>query len=251
MKLPDNLIRCSIRVNDKRLHHVASADPHPGGRPIVLVHGVGLSHRYLVPLATLLADQLPLYLPDLPGFGRSYKPLRILNLNELADWLADWLRAVGLRDAGVMGQSLGCQVAIHLAARHPELVGRLVLQGVTVDPGARSLWQQFIRWRQNQQTEDKSAMPSAFPDYLACGLRRIIRTYKYAVDDRPEQLLPRIQCPTLVVRGEHDVIGSHAWHEQVTELLPRGRLETVSGVGHTINVSAPNDLAQLLRTFCA
>lgn len=222
----------------------------PGRGPVILVHGVGLSHRYLVPLAALLADQLPVYLPDLPGFGRSYKPLQVLTLDELADWLTDWMRTLGLRDACVMGQSLGCQVVVHLAARHPELVGRLVLQGVTVDPAARTRWQQFIRWRKNQQTEDKSAMPSAFPDYLACGVRRIICTYKHAVDDRPEQLVPRIQCPALVVRGENDVIGSAAWHKQVTDLLPKGRLETVAGAGHTINVSAPEHLAQLLRTVC-
>jgi pimeloyl-ACP methyl ester carboxylesterase len=37
-----------------------------------------------------------------------------------------------------MGQSFGTQVAVQLGARHPESVSRIVLQGMTVDPEART-----------------------------------------------------------------------------------------------------------------
>jgi 2-hydroxy-6-oxonona-2,4-dienedioate hydrolase len=235
-------------VEGWKLHSVTSVHSDTPGPPTVLVHGIGLSYRYLVPMAELLADELPVYVPDLPGFGKSHKTRRTLKLTELADWLARWMRALQLESAVVMGQSFGCQLVIHLAARHPELVGRAVLQGVTADPEARTLWQQFKRWRRNQNLEDNSG-PSALPDYLRCGPWRIVRTYKYAVDDRPEDVLPNVRCPTLVIGGENDPIGSQQWHEQIAQLLPHGRLLVLDSVAHTINLSAPARLASAVRNF--
>ena len=42
--------------------------------PIVLVHGLAVSHRYLMPTAALLARRHPVGVPDLPGFGLSGDP---------------------------------------------------------------------------------------------------------------------------------------------------------------------------------
>ncbi|HYO82090.1 MAG TPA: alpha/beta fold hydrolase [Bryobacteraceae bacterium] len=42
-----------------------------GVPPVVLVHGLGVSSRYMVPLACSLARHFPVYSPDLPGFGEA------------------------------------------------------------------------------------------------------------------------------------------------------------------------------------
>ena len=60
-----------------------------GGPPVVLVHGLGLSGRYMLPVADRLAPRYPVYLPDLPGFGDSAKPARALDVSGLADALAE------------------------------------------------------------------------------------------------------------------------------------------------------------------
>src|SRR5690606_32567030 len=49
-----------------------SANP-PDARVMTHLHGFGLSGRYLLPTAELLADEFHTYVPDLPGFGRSGK----------------------------------------------------------------------------------------------------------------------------------------------------------------------------------
>jgi 2-hydroxy-6-oxonona-2,4-dienedioate hydrolase len=56
--------------------------------PVVLVHGYGMSSRYMVPLALELARDFVVYVPDLPGFRRSSKPRKVLDIVELADALA-------------------------------------------------------------------------------------------------------------------------------------------------------------------
>jgi pimeloyl-ACP methyl ester carboxylesterase len=40
-----------------------------GAMQLVLVHGLGLSYRYMMPTAQALIDDYAVYVPDLPGFG--------------------------------------------------------------------------------------------------------------------------------------------------------------------------------------
>ncbi|WP_431886562.1 alpha/beta fold hydrolase [Micromonospora wenchangensis] len=57
-------------VDGLRTHTRRSADPTaPGTPPVVLVHGLAVSHRYLTPLAETLGTTHPVYVPDLPGLG--------------------------------------------------------------------------------------------------------------------------------------------------------------------------------------
>ncbi|WP_292510847.1 alpha/beta fold hydrolase, partial [Methylobacterium sp.] len=61
-----------------------SINPVPDNRlPVILVHGLGMSSRYMIPLARHLAPHFRVYAPDLPGFGLSDKPHRALTVREL------------------------------------------------------------------------------------------------------------------------------------------------------------------------
>ena len=74
------------------------ADRVPTWFPAVaLVHGLGVSSRYMAALARQLAPFYRVFAVDLPGFGRSEKPPQALGLVELAEALAGWMRATGLR----------------------------------------------------------------------------------------------------------------------------------------------------------
>ena len=137
-----------------------SACPSPAPRlPVVLVHGLGLSGRYMLPVARHLAPHFPVYLPDLPGFGDSEKPADTLDVPGLADALAAWIAAAGLARAALLGNSFGCQIIADLAARHPDLVERAVLQGPTTPPDERSWLWQFVRWRQIQPFNEEACGP--------------------------------------------------------------------------------------------
>jgi 2-hydroxy-6-oxonona-2,4-dienedioate hydrolase len=104
--MPQKLGRLESRwvtVDGLPVHARVSVDPVPDGFPaLVLVHGLGVSGRYMVPTAERLAPHFRVYAPDLPGFGRSGKPSRVLNLTELADALAGWMRAAGLERAALL-----------------------------------------------------------------------------------------------------------------------------------------------------
>jgi len=108
------------------------------GEPVLLLHGLGVSGRYFVPLASVLAARRQVIVPDLPGWGRSERPSRPLGLGGAADVLGELLRRRGRGAVSIVANSFGCQVALMLAQRRPELVGPLTLVGPTVDPRYRS-----------------------------------------------------------------------------------------------------------------
>ncbi|MEU2924511.1 alpha/beta hydrolase [Streptomyces sp. NPDC007251] len=53
------------------------------------------------------------------------------------------------------------------------------------------------------------------------------------------------------MRGTRDPIVPRAWAEEVARLLPDGRTASVPGAGHTLNCSAPLELARITRTLLA
>lgn len=235
-------------VRGLRMHGLVSTGPAPhDAPPIVLVHGSGLSGRYMIPIARELAGDFRVQVPDLPGFGDSDKPENIYSVPELADALAAWMPEADLERTAFLGNSFGCQVIADLAARYPERVTHAVLQGPTTPPGERSWWRQFMCWRQNQRHNPPSLAEVTRPEYRKCGLRRMFRSFQHQITDRIEDKAPRILAPVLVVRGAIDPIAGQRWCEEIVKLCPRGSLEVIPGVAHTLCYTSP---AQLARVTC-
>ena len=173
---------------------------------LVLVHGLGVSGDYLLPMAERLAGDFNLLIPDLPGFGRSEKPARVMDVPQLAAHLAEWLPAVGLERAAFLANSLGCQVVARLAATEPRRVERAILVGPTVDRIDHTLTRQLARGFRQFSREPKALWPILVRDYWATGTRELLETFRYALADSAEEHYRQMPMPTLVVRGSRDLI---------------------------------------------
>lgn len=230
--------------------HARVADRVPSWFPaVVLVHGLGVSSRYMSALLRELAPFYRVFAVDLPGFGRSERPSRPLGLVELAEALAGWMRATGLRSATLVGNSYGCQIAVELAARRPRLVERLVLIGPTIDPARRTRRQLVMRLLVDAVREPLSLLLLAVLEYLRCGPRVMLKTLADAVAHPLEARLPLVVAPALVVRGMRDPLVSAPWAERVASQLPAGRLAVVPGVAHAAHYAAPRAVARIVRRF--
>ncbi|HEV2727459.1 MAG TPA: alpha/beta hydrolase [Solirubrobacterales bacterium] len=218
---------------------------------VVLVHGVIVSGRYMTPLAEELAPDFPVLVPDLPGYGRSDSPPSPPSLTDLADAAVATARAAGYERAALVGNSFGAQIAIEAALRHPDVVERVALVGLTTDPRARSLPLQFWRWLRCARDEDLSVLPVMARDLYDIGPRQAVHVLRVMMRDRPERKLARVRQPTLVVRGAYDRIAPETWSREAVDLLPDGRFAAIPDCAHMPNWSAPQSLAAVLRDFLA
>ncbi|WP_063739365.1 alpha/beta fold hydrolase [Streptomyces iakyrus] len=221
------------------------------GPSVVCVHGAGVSSREFQPFLKVLGHRHDAWTVDLPGFGASSGPPYPLGLRALADALADWLAAVDLDPVVLLGGSFGCQVAVDAAVRHPDRIAALVLVGPTLDPAARGFVRQLLRWMRNSPHERASMAALNLADYRDAGVRRIVGAFAESLRDRIEDKLPHIHAPALVVRGDHDRLVPQEWAEEVTRLLPAGRLAVVAHVGHMVPYRRPQELAGLVTDFLA
>lgn len=227
-----------------------STDNFSAGRPpIVLVHGLSQSSSYLMPTAARLAEKYCIYVPDLPGFGRSKKTKKIFTIEEMAEVLEAWIEALGLGEIVLLGNSLGSEFIIEHTLQYPGRAREIILTGLTPDPKRRSFFQYMLRLFAAGMLEPPSFLPVTIKDYLAAGVRRTLQTARCTLDDPIKQKLPRVNIPALVVRGSMDPIVSQEWAEESARLLPSGRLEVIQGGGHAVNWSYAEELCRKVEGF--
>src|ERR687894_1443129 len=106
-----------------------------GGPPVLLVHGWLSSSRIWEQLAGRLAQRFTVYTLDLSGFGESDKPLSGYGVRNGSRLLYAFCAHFGLTRTNIIGHDLGGNMAVKLAADHPDLVGRLVLVATPADEG--------------------------------------------------------------------------------------------------------------------
>jgi 2-hydroxy-6-oxonona-2,4-dienedioate hydrolase len=229
--------------------HARSATGPSGARPAVLLPGIGLSYRYMMPLAAALTVWAPVHVIDQPGGGLSDRPGRRLGLAGLADALLGWIETAGVNAPAVVANSYGCQVAVQAAVQEPARIDRLVLLSPTADPEARNMGRLLRRWMRNSRRERPSQLIINLRDYGEAGPRSVLAALAPMLGDRIEDKLPSVACPALVVRGERDAIVSQGWADEVTALLPRGRQLVVPGGSHSLNYAYADDTARLIGPF--
>lgn len=197
---------------------------------LVLIHGLGVGPDYFRPLAHRLAGRYEVQAPQLP---REPQPM---------DRLGDVI--VPLLPGALVANSMGCQVAVEVAIRRPELVSHLVLVAPTVDPRMRPWPKMVPGFFLDGAREPPSLWWIVARDYAAMGPRRFVGMARHANAHRIEERLPLVAQPTLVLRGGRDGFVSQRWCEEAAALLPQGRLVVVPGEPHAVHYTAPAVVAQ-------
>jgi len=216
--------------------------------PIVCVHGFGISSSYFVPAAELLAAEFDVYAPDLPGHGCSQTPARPLDIPSMADALIRWMDVVGLQRASMVANSMGCQIAVDAAVRHPDRVARLVLIGPTMDPSTRNVLELLRLSAIGGMYERPSLTKLLLKDYSRMALR-LIPELGFMLRDRIEAKLPHVHATSMLVRGENDTIAPQAWVDQVGRLIHAHRIVVIPRWGHAVHFSAAEQLVQAIAPF--
>jgi 2-hydroxy-6-oxonona-2,4-dienedioate hydrolase len=243
------------------------------GAPIVLLHGLGGDGSRWRPNIEPLARDFHVFALDQIGFGKSDKPLANYHTGMLAEFLVDFLKAVGVPKASLVGNSMGASVALYTAAKFPNAVDRIVLAdgggyrsgmgGNTAPPTAEALRRRQL---QNSVTRDetreffrilfhdKSLVTDKMVDeQLAMRLRSAFTITKIQeAGDRgslTEQEVRSVKAPTLIVWGKYDELANPAGADRLEQAIPGSRKVIIDNCGHMPQLERADEFNRLVRDF--
>jgi len=261
-------------------------DPEIDGLPVLLIHGGGYDNAAISwskVFGPLSSDRMVIA-PDLPGFGYTEGIPVTGAVDDLADLAITVARSYGLHRLVVAGISMGGDIALHVAMRHPDVVAGLVL----VAPGGltarlRNGATQFVAW-----------LASRLPDPILYGLGRLAGRFgasylsrmvhdpttvdaevraEFARETRRpgsgvgygrynqatlgpgrmrNNLLPevsRITAPALFLHGEDDPLVDPAGSVAAVAAMPRAELVLVGRCGHWLPIEVPEIFTSEVTAF--
>lgn len=253
------------------------------GEVLLLIHGMAGSSESWGSVPSLLAKNYRVIAPDLLGHGLSAKPRTDYSLGAFAAGLRDLLDELGIREATIVGHSLGGGVAMQFMYQHPEYCRRLILissGGLGPDvglilrllsaPGAEMLMPLIapppVLGIGNTVRSCMGAMGFRSPrgaemwrtySALADGPTRqaFSRTLRSVVDYRGQtvsalsRLRVRSEVPTLLIWGAKDQIIpiEHGYEAQAA--CAGSHLEVLPEVGHFPQMEAPAKVADIIAGF--
>lgn len=228
------------------------AEAYHGRLPVVLVHGMVVASPYMHDLGRQLAPWLRVFIPDLPGFGRSAGALGkgdAVSIRQLARGLHDWMDAAGIREAHFVANSLGCQILAEFTRFWPGRVGRLVLQGPTMDSSRRPLRETVLAMVANSSNEPLSMGAIMFRDYWRAGWRRAVALFGETADYRILDVLQTVETPTLLLSCELDPVAPCKWVAELSDAMPNAVHYVLTKAAHTANYSATEKMSRNILRY--
>lgn len=239
------------RVGSFTIH---SAESGSEGEVLMLLHGLSGSGRWWARNVPGLTQEHRVVIPDLVGYGRTPLVDRVPTLTEMADLLRAWLDALDIDTADLAGHSMGGQLAIHFAARHPDRIRRLVLVDAAgiprpVTPGdvVRFALEIAPLWRWG----DPTFLPVIVGDAWTAGPRTLLRSIVHILRDDVRPCLPSVAASTLIIWGERDnwVPVEHAL--EFRRAIPDSSLVILRRAAHMPMVDRPDAFNRLVLRFLA
>ncbi|KAJ5364264.1 uncharacterized protein N7496_009977 [Penicillium cataractarum] len=241
------------------------------GRPLLMLHASLHDSHDFDPIVFQLADRFQTITLDWPWHGasretttKSRDPSAVL----MAEVLEDFVTALDLPPAIIIGNSVGGFAAARLAITHPDRVQSLIL----VNTGGFPLWNVFIRtfcYLLGFPTVSRVALPHMIPAYMkpqtpsdTAILQKAAsraRTWEGAsvaaamwrsfLDKRHDlrSEAKAIRVPTLIIWGTKDIVPVENAH-LVQKSIPGSQLELFDA-GHVVFSSKPNEFLEVVNKF--
>jgi pimeloyl-ACP methyl ester carboxylesterase len=268
-------IQRDVKANGVRLRVTEKGS----GPSLLLLHGLFMDHSTWDAVGDVLASSYRVVAPDLPGFGQSEKPPENrfpYGINSFADAVLDLYAGLELGRAVLVGHALGGAVAIALAARHPELISRLVLVDALCYPARadlahrvalapliggfafKQLWGKstFKAYFKESYLSRDARIPSARLDHYyeafntPAARASALATLRATRDTRSVVAhIARISMPTLVLWGRDDTLYPAALGQRMSREIRDAGFQLL-GAGHVPHEEQPAAVAEAIERFC-
>lgn len=231
------------------------------GKPLILIHGGGLTADSWEPYLPAFAEHYRVIMPDTRGHGRTNNPTGSMSYRLLADDVAALVQALGLEKPLIYGYSDGGQVEIELGMHYPDLPQALVVGGAYLELTEESLG--FLRAMLGDLDSpdiDFEGFERDNPGFAGMlkhnhgpdGWKALLKQVKpmwsaqlnYTSDD-----LARIVAPTLVLIGDRDDLVSVEEAVRMYRQLPNTELVVVPGANHGDLIFSAEKIGLVLPTI--
>jgi pimeloyl-ACP methyl ester carboxylesterase len=249
-----------VKVNGMQMYYEVSG----AGDPLVVLHGAYMNIPSMGAIIPKLAQTHKVYAVELQGHGRTTDIDRPITYQNLADDVAGFMDAVGLKKADVFGYSMGAIAGLQLAIRHPHKVNRLVAASVAYDVEG---WQpEFKAAIPQMKVEEIVRMPFAAeyrklapnPDGFPALAAKLIALEKEPMAWEAE--VRALKTPVLIITSDADVatlehsvamfrlIGGGIMGD-MGKPLPASRLAVLPATSHTAVITQPVLLHAFIEPF--
>lgn len=215
---------------------------------IVLVHGIGMSHRYLWSLHRTLAAESRVLSIDLPGFAGLPKPGEDVDVVQMSAALGELLDSLIESPVVLVGHSMGAQWAIEAAVQRPDLVSAVVAIGPVADDKHRTPFAQARALTLDSLGESPVTNFIVFTDYIRCGLPWYLTQVRHMVGYPTEDQAGQLAVPLLVMRGAFDPIAGREWCRRLRDLASTGSFVEIPRGHHVVQRTAPRAVADAIQT---
>jgi 3-oxoadipate enol-lactonase len=247
------------------------------GAPLLHIHGSAFGHRNFEKLTPFMTGQFEVIDFDLPGYGESTAPAPPRDMDEIAEQVFRLIEALGIAKLHVHGTSFGAMIALTLAARHPQVIDRLVLSCFLAryDQAARLMRQTWKRAAlesgmeavadltsvagfargfydrpeaQAQLASMRTAFSKTLPAAFVAGTETIERADLSA-------LPALVTAPTLLLAGKEDNMTpfnpspSGVGMAAMRQALSGAQLEVLPDCGHYLVIEQPQLAAEYIVRF--
>lgn len=260
------------------------------GVPVILVHGFGNEAHIWEDFAPAVAEAYQVYAMDLRGHGNSdWDPQARYDYESHQADLEAVVKNLGFDRVVLVGHSLGGRVCIRFAAAHPKTVAGLVIvdSAPELDPRGIARISQDVEQHRDPSFETvaqyEDYLSTSYPAATPESIRRMARNgLKQREDGRyvlkmdisfrsraagqmdPEEVakyeeattqalweaLPKIECPSLVVRGAaSDIMSADVADRMVDEFMSNATLAVVPLAGHSVMTDNPEGFRECVCKF--
>jgi pimeloyl-ACP methyl ester carboxylesterase len=253
-----NSLTTKNRIDAKDLFVYESGKQH--AKTIVFLHGSGSNSNMWLKHIAVLDSTFHCIAPDFPGHGKS-NHTEWTNLDEVADAVAELIKAKGHGKVHIVGLSLGGSLIYKLLERYPELIDKAIIDGASAVPIKGSafiifgvnLTSPFLKTNMMMKIMAKGiGIPEGEYASFKKDIRMVSRkSFRRAMSQANRFKVDLENCsfitPTFFVSGETESETMHNSHSVLSRQLPESKCAWYPGKGHAWMVSDINTHIQLVK----
>ena len=261
-----------INVNGISTHYHKSGQ----GEAVLLIHGSGPGVTAWANWGLIfpkLSEKFHVYAPDIVGFGYTERPEKVqYGVETWTNHLIGFIEEVVQSQVHIIGNSLGGALALHIANKRPDLVGKMVLMGAAglpfnmtygldkvwgYEPSVENMKKLLEIFAYNKEIATEELAELRYQASIQPGLQEAFS--KMFAEPRQEKLnqlaiteeqIKKIENEVLMIHGREDIVIPYKETSlRFLELLPNSELHIFSKCGHWTQIEKKDEFAQLCENF--